>query len=78
MTDKDDDELELKRYYPRAISPLATPEEKEAFRWQREKELRDILKGPTPSEDWDRANEELRGMRSDRFQNDEEEWMFGR
>ncbi|MCA9231059.1 MAG: hypothetical protein KDA57_10425 [Planctomycetales bacterium] len=78
MTDKDDDDMELKRYYPRAISPLSTPEEKAAFRLKREEELRDIIKGPAPTEDWHLANEELRGIRTGRFEYDEDEWRFGR
>ncbi len=65
--------------YPEAegISPLASPEEQEAYRWQREQELKRVVEGPSAREDWSDAQHELEELRYG-TRSDEEEWMFGR
>jgi len=65
--------------YPEAtgISPLASPEEQETHRWQREQQLEQIIEGPSPHQHWRRAQEELDELRHGTG-SDEEEWMFGR
>lgn len=60
------------------ISPLATPEEKEAFLLQRELDLKQIIEGPSPREEWRRAVDQLDRLRSGYGRSDEEEWYMGR
>jgi len=74
MADKEDSkEGEIRK----GISPLATPEERERFLWEREQELKQIIKGPSPQNEWLRAEQELDALRYG-SRSAEEEWMFGR
>ncbi len=81
--DENEDEF-LKRYTPDARSPLERinedkegNEDNEEYRHRREWELREIIKGPTPTEDWHMAQEELSELRNGRM-SEEEEWEIGR
>jgi len=61
MADKEhSDEREVQK----GISPLATPEEREKFLWEREQELKRIIEGPSPQNEWLRADHELDVLRS--------------
>jgi len=65
--------------YPiaKGISPLASPEEQEAYNWQREQQLKQIIEGPSPEEHWQWARQELDQLRYG-TRSDEDDWMFGR
>jgi len=71
----------LKRYTPDTRSPLEIINEdkegKEEYRHRRMWELREVIKGPTPTEDWHMAQEELSELRNGRM-SEEEEWGIGR
>jgi len=74
MADKEhSDEREVRR----EISPLATPEERGKFLWEREQELKRVIRGPSTQDEWLRAEQELDVLRYG-HRSDEEEWMFGR
>jgi len=77
----DNEEKFLKRYVQDTRSPLEiineSKEDREQYRHRREWELREIIKGPTPHEDWHRAQEEMNELRNGRM-SEEEEWEIGR
>lgn len=63
MQDERDEEEFIKRYPSDGTSPLKRAEDPERWRQWRMESLREVIKGPAYSEDWDRAKEEYDDLR---------------
>lgn len=75
MHDEHDDEPELKRFEPAAISPLERFRDPEGWRQRRMEQLREVIEGPSTPEDNLRAQHEYFDLRRG-YSHDDDEYGF--